>query len=105
MINIESIKPIGNQILIELLPKDKESKGGILIPENTIQQGHPVKAKILKVSDKLLFKKEFETNSALSDAMWEEKIILVHLHLGGRTKTQLSPIHFLINKDLVIAIL
>lgn len=102
--NINNIRPLGNQLLIEVLPPDKQTPGGILLPDNQIQQGLPVKAFIKKLSTN--FKYSVEEFDAMFDAALNKTPILVHLSLGFKgSKFQLDNTHYLINKELVLAIL
>lgn len=105
MININSIRPLGNQLLVEEIVEDKNTKGGILLPDNVRKNGEPVRARIIAYSDKL------NDSAAWADleirkACREQSPILFHKYLGAaNTKQQVGERTWLIHKDLVLAIL
>ena len=51
-----TFKPLGNRVLIDILPLPKESRGGILLPEAQYFKGQTQKGTVVAIGSKALGK-------------------------------------------------
>ena len=47
------LKPLGNRVILEAVPAEEKTKGGIIIPETAKDEKNPEQGKVVAVGDKM----------------------------------------------------
>ena len=83
----KSFKPINDNVLVELVAKEKTTTGGIIIPDEAQEKSqqaivvHAGKSEQVKKGDKIFFKKYFGLNLDEKLVILKEEEILGVMHV------------------------